>query len=421
MKPVKYASAVVLLQLPLRLLTVLGLALLAAGSVLAADVLPSIVAVMDQAKAKDWLARWEKGILQDARGRPCDRELGEELGWIVTPFLEGFHYGYVATHDSKWIDLLADWADAISKRGVGEPDGFIGWPKVGATGTEATKELYTDSQLGEAMMLRPLLLMAVEVRKTPALQDAYAAKATAWVALAERVFAKWDARGCWRTVKDSGLWVVLPFGIEQKTGTWTAGYATKDTGGFSLPDNKQNLIATWLLALFDATQKPVYKDRAEAWFRLMKSRMTLRDGGKYLVWNYWDPAGPWDVKADGAPAHWIGVHPNGGYYGIDLDGIICAYEHGLVFTKDDVARLVATNRDFMWNQQVKDVAFKRIDGEKPDPRWAKTPGVLWTALLPYDATLRTVFEANHDPASWGGMAETPRYLARFAPGLRTGR
>ena len=84
-------------------------------------------------------------------------------------------------------------------------------------------------------------------------------------------------------------------------------------------------------------------------------------------------------------------------------------------------RLAATNRDFMWNQQVKDAAFKRIDGEKPDPRWAKTPGVLWTALLPYDATLRTVFEANHDPASWGGMAETPRYLARFAPGLRTGR
>lgn len=421
MMRLEHALAVVLLHPPLRFLVVLGLALLAAGSVPAADVQPSADAVMDQAKAKDWLTRWEKGILQDARGRPCDRELGEELGWIVTPFLDGFHYGYLATRDPKWIDLLADWAEAISRRGVNEPDGFVGWPKVGATGTEATRELYTDSQLGEAMMLRPLLLMATEVRKTPALQAAYAVKATAWIALAERVFTKWDARGCWRTVKDGGLWVVPPFGIDQKTASWTAGYATKDSGGFSLPDNKQNLIATWLLALADATGKPVYTDRAEAWFRLMKSRMTLRDGGRYLVWNYWDPAGPWDVKADGSPAHWIGVHPNGGYYGIDLDGIICAYEHGLVFTKDDVARLVATNRDYMWNQQVTGAAFRRIDGEKPDPRWAKAPGVLWTALLPYDATLRAVFEANHDPASWGGMAETPRHLARFAPGLRTGK
>jgi hypothetical protein len=38
--------------------------------------------------------------------------------------------------------------------------------------------------------------------------------------------------------------------------------------------------------------------------------------------------------------------------------------------------------------------------------------VLWEALVPYDETLRKIFEANHDPASWGGLAATPRYLAR---------
>jgi hypothetical protein len=47
--------------------------------------------------------------------------------------------------------------------------------------------------------------------------------------------------------------------------------------------------------------------------------------------------------------------------------------------------------------------------------------VLWTALAPYDATLRKVFEANHDPAGWGGLSSTPQWLARFAPGLRAGR
>ena len=136
--------------------------------------------------------------------------------------------------------------------------------------------------------------------------------------------------------------------------------------------------------MHDATGKPVYRERAEKWFRLMKSRMKTRADGKYFVWNYWDPAGPWDYKPAGATRHWVGVHPNGGYYGIDVEGIVAAFEHRLVFTQDDIQRLVATNRDFMWNHEVKGAKFQRIDGGEPDKRWAKTPGVLWTALAPYD-------------------------------------
>jgi hypothetical protein len=47
-------------------------------------------------------------------------------------------------------------------------------------------------------------------------------------------------------------------------------------------------------------------------------------------WNYWEPAGPWDYRADGRTTkHWVGVHPNGGYYEDDTQGIVDAYEHGL--------------------------------------------------------------------------------------------
>ncbi|MGD0743747.1 MAG: hypothetical protein ABSA45_01195, partial [Verrucomicrobiota bacterium] len=42
---------------------------------------------LDAALVKDWLARWEKNILSDERSRYCDRELGEEIGWLVSPFL----------------------------------------------------------------------------------------------------------------------------------------------------------------------------------------------------------------------------------------------------------------------------------------------------------------------------------------------
>jgi hypothetical protein len=262
------------------------------------------------------------------------------------------------------------------------------------------------------MGLRPLVLMADQIRKTPALQPKFGASAESWLKIAEQTFVKWDARGCWREVTAGGLWVVPDFGLDAGTGKWTDGYAQRATHGFSNPDNKQNHIARWLLALHDATQKPVYRDRAEKWFRLMKSRLHSREGGKYFVWNYWEPGGPWDYNPDGSTRHWVGVHPNGGYYAIDLQGMVAAFEHGLVFKLDDMQRLIATNRDFMWNQQLNDAKFQRIDGGQADPRWKDSPGVLWTALVPHDQTLRKIFLANHNPASWGGLAATPWFLAR---------
>jgi hypothetical protein len=75
----------------------------------------------------------------------------------------------------------------------------------------------------------------------------------------------------------------------------------------------------------------------------------------------------------------------------------------------------------MWNHQLAGAQFQRIDGGKPDPHWAKTPGVLWVSLVPYDATLRSIFEANEDPTSWGGTVDAPRHLARCAGFLHDGR
>lgn len=357
---------------------------------------------------QDWLARWEKNILGRARSRYCDKEMGEQLGWLVSPFLNGFYYGYLATRDPKWVEMLIDWMDSCVRRSIEEPDGFIGWPK---SGMDATESFYTDSLLGEAMALRPVVLTADEILKTPALKGKFDSQAQAYLRLAEQVFEKWDSRGCWREIANGGLWVVPLFGIDPKTGQWTEGYTRRNTDGFSNPDNKENHIARWLIAMYDVTRKPVYRERAEKWFRLMKSRMKLRQDGTYFVWNYWDPAGSWDYKADGSPKHWVGVHPNGGYYGIDVEAIVTAFEHGLVFTKEDIQRLIATNRDFMWNQQVTGAKFQRIDGGQPDPRWRNSPGVLWTALVPYDETLRRVFLTNHNPSGWGGLSATPWFLA----------
>jgi hypothetical protein len=343
---------------------------------------------MDDAKYRDWLSRWQKNITGDARNRYCDKEMGEDIAWRMTPFMDGFYYGYMATGDPKWAAMLIDWTDSWVKRAVKEPDGFLGWPSPAAAGTPVDNldDFNADSMLSDAMVLRAVVLFSAEVRKNPSLQAKYSAKAEAYLKLAEGVYDKWEQRGAWRATSNGGeISVVLPFGIDQQKDRWTAGYATRNApgNGFSHPDNKANLVARWLLAMSDATGKPVYRQRAERWFKLMKSRMKLNADGIYAIWNYWQPAGPWDYKANGAPKHWIGVHPNPGYYQIDVAAIVDAYEHGLVFNRQDIDHLIATA-----------LAEKRY----------------WDALAPYSAEIQKKFEQGMKPDSWGGLSAAPHYL-----------
>lgn len=345
---------------------------------------------MDPAKFSDWYTRWKQYIDHDARSnRFCDREMGEQLGWLVSPYLSAFYYGYLASKDPHWIELQQNWADSLIKRAVREPDGFPGWPKVGgiAAPVENYDEFYADSMLGEAMALRPIVLMSAEILKTPALKAKYGDKAQSYIDLSEQIYAKWDSRGGWRdTDQGGGISIVLPFGIDQKTGGWTDGYKDRrdPNVGFSHPDNKANLIAMWLLAMYDATGKAIYKERAEKWFRLMKSRMKPKADGTFEIWAYWSPAGPWDYKSFHRPKHWVGVHPNPGYYSVDVEAIVTAYEHNVVFTRDDIRRLVATSH-----------AEKRS----------------WSALIPYDTQTQRQFEGTLKPDSWTGLGDTPWYLA----------
>ncbi len=236
---------------------------------------------LDPALERDWLARWEKNILSDGKNRYCDREMGEELGWLVSPFLNGFYYGYRATGDAQWLERLADWTQSWTARGLKEPDGFTGWPKSGSGGM-VEDSVYSDSLLGEAMALRPAILAARDILRDAALKEKFGQRARAWLKLAESTFDKWVSRDCWREVKEGGVWVVPAFGLDGKTGQWTENYVRRATEGFSNPDNKQNLIALWLLALHEATGKPAYRAHAEKWWRVMKSRLRTREDGKYL-------------------------------------------------------------------------------------------------------------------------------------------
>jgi hypothetical protein len=343
---------------------------------------------VDPATRETWLARWQQNILNEARTRTCDTAMGEEIGWLISPILDGFYYGYLATGDTRWLDRLTDWTDAWIRRGVTEPDGFTGWPKVGAAGTDVDdlNSFYADSLLGEAMALRPVVLASAAVLRDPALARNYGTKARSYLELARRTFEKWDRRGVWRTTDNGGMiTVVLPYGIDTTTGRWTAGERTSHDRriGFSHPDNKANQVALWLLAMSDATGEPLYRDRAGAWFQVMKSRLHLKPDGSFQIWNYWEPAGPWDYRFLGVPKHWVGVHPNDGYYATDVEAMVAAFEHDAVFTGEDIGHLIRT---------------------------AQTNERRWPALAPYDATIRARFEQSLKPDGWAEMSLVPWYL-----------
>ena len=305
------------------------------------------LARMDAAKQKSWLALWDKEISTEARERrTCDSMMGEDIAWRVAPAMHGFYYGYMATHDAKYVDMLVDWTDSLIKRAIKEPDGCLGWPGKDGTGTwvDHMEDYNTDSMLSEAMAFRPVVLMAGEIAKNPALKEKYGVKGKSYIQFVEQLYRKWVERGGWRETADGGLIsVVLPYGLDPANRQWIDFDTRNDPGhGASHPDNKCNEIARWMLAMWDVTGKPEYKDRAERWFKVMKSRMKPKPDGTYEIWNYNQPGGPWDYKPDGTPKHWVGVHPNGGYYHLDTQGIVAAYEHGLVFTKAEIDRLIAT-------------------------------------------------------------------------------
>ncbi len=431
---------------------------------------------MSEAKQKVWLSGWDQEISGESTGyRMCDRALGEDIAWTVAPMMDGFYNGYMATRKTKYVDMLVDWTDSLIKRAVKEPDGYVGWPSKAAAGTPVDNldDFNADSFLSDAMAFRPIVLMAGEMVKDPALKEKYGAKGESYLKFADRIYAKWVERGGWRETEGGGMIsVTLPYGMDPTHRKWVDFDSRNAPGhGFSHPDNKANEVARWMLAMWDVTGKAEFRERAEKWFKLMKSRMRLKDDGTYEIWNYWQPAGPWDYKADGSPKHWIGVHPHGGYYWVDTRAIVAAYEHGLIFTSEDVAHLVTTAKT-SWmdgdggnpaagmevsvlpasgtakeihacfpNSKTSGPASAgagALSGTVVSVQWdvktnkgkiavrPKTAEAavtfntdkstkvqvlrMWSGLAPFDVEIQKEFEATEQPDSWGGLGEVPYYL-----------
>ena len=315
-----------------------------------------------------WYSLWDENIQgeyqwEESSAIPYYAASGnaaENLDWQIAPVLTGLYYGYMATGNTEYVDEMVTCVDEIVNLKVMEPDGYPGWPAPDPDNQapDTTTTYNADSILGEAAIFRPIVLMAYQMATNPALQATYGAKGQSYIQLAETVYAKWVSRGGWRDVTVNGvpgagmISLILPYGMDPTNSYWID-YTTRNNpgNGFSHPENKADEIALWLLAMWDVTGNPEYQTRAAKWFTLLKYRMTLQDewpgldGSGDLIWDYWEPAGAWDYVDYSSPDPsnpklWIGVHPNNGYYQIDTECIVAAFEHGVVFNEPEITTLV---------------------------------------------------------------------------------
>jgi hypothetical protein len=327
---------------------------------------------------KAWLANVEPRL----PGCPFRSKDSGKLAWQEALFLNGFIRIFEVTRDTKWLDLLTQHFDVMAYNLERNTDGRLAWQTASFSADKTTPYDYV---VHDGEVLYPIARFIAAVSGDPTLAR-YQAQADAYRNLIEtELIPKWDRY--WRELPDDR-------GIYLFRGS-----------PMSLPHNQYSSWGKMLLVVHRITGNQEYLDKATRLGRLFKSQLRLVDD--HYEWHYWDPAGPWDCKEDGSPAHWVGTE-FGGYHAMDVSFAGELWKAKVVFDDTDMQRFVNTHLKVMWNQSIEKPAFSRaVDGAP-----SKEDGAPWVAIAPFDPTAMTVIGNYYRkrPGSWGGLRGVPEYL-----------
>lgn len=370
-------------------------------------------------------------VLQEAAQKPLLLSENDEVYfWLMSarliPLMEAYHY----SHDPAFLDAYVPLQQQVLSQRYTHPtkpewNGWFGY-KTGVDTPAGLAELDHES----IVYYVPALMFAQEVRQDPALQAKYGKLADEWLADVQRSIWAWDLRGCWHELGDKGGWYSFPTQTpDPKTGE-LVDLPGKSSGGV-FPYNKVHALDQALTLAYQITGDDKYRERMEKCAIFFKSHWRTDD--KHVEWNYRDHVFPGDyvsgVVGQGPPKTGAFVHPHPSYYILDSEDVVRLYDQGIVFTKDDITKLLQTNLEFMFMGDEKDPKFRMIDGSyKPEGKYNK--GTLWPALAHFSDRVRqlwkTQLDNKHDwtstsaleylietsqPVSW-----EPRMAAKPAPG-----
>jgi len=394
-------------MLMLRSAAVAGLLTMLSGC-LSAGVTPPTIGDPKDGLIRDAFIRHAREAAAKITVEHCKAQtMPEMFCWVELKQLGMSLTAYELTGDpTRLRDFVAGFENLRSVMTIG-PDGFRGWYGVGIEGNRnpakpdtVIDEIQTTFRaVGVMARFLELLETDKDLRKELApLRDEY-------LALIEtHLIKKWDARGSFVDLGSGGAIY-----------RWNPAY-TPRRANLTLAFEKQAIILEGWLNLYRVTRDPAHLIRAVKLGTRFKRCLKLADG-RYS-WNYWEPAGPWDVSAaePGKWKHWIGTEPKPMWYAASTAAAVMLYHHGVVFDKTDMKRFVRTQLEVCWNGDFRKPAFRRTDGAPGKGRF------MAAALAPFDERIeRFVYagERQHerfeklDNAWHGGVVADPWIRGKY--------
>ena len=239
---------------------------------------------------------------------------GGEIAWGESYRLAALVEMLEATRDPKYAALavqLGDWITRSRDDRTGLRDAVRGEVLKAWGSTNYSKGTRFVWAVHTGMIAAPMARFAAVVRHDPMLKQSWSKDADRLLRVAEDAAAVHDGEYRQGPAAEEG-YVYCP-------------YLKKH-----LPLNMQNALARAWLAIDDATQSPKHRQRVTQLAQFLKNRLRAMEDGS-SVWAYWPPLeGAGDSFEDISHAT------------INVDFMVLCFEHNIVFTRDDLARLEQT-------------------------------------------------------------------------------
>ncbi|HUS47809.1 MAG TPA: hypothetical protein VM098_06810 [Phycisphaerae bacterium] len=318
-------------------------------------------------------AAWVPTYITPERCKKTAAEQVTNYTWQLLPFSDLTLTAYQLSGDANYLEMFTRVFEAMRSALTKGPKGYLGW--FGKTLPLMQDPNDPDKKVPELLVgFRAAAVVCRFIELTdgdPALKAKYAKRRAEYLDLLEKhLIAKWDARGCWVDLGAGGAVYRGQAGMSP-----TRSRLTK-------PHNMHSIITRGLLALYRVTGRDEYMRRAVKLGTRFRRCLTLKDG--HYEWNYWDPAGAWDVHPDDAGKwkHWIGPEHSGHYYALSLTQAVLLYQHGVVFDKADIDRFLKTQTAVAWNGDLTEPKWARVDGST-DARYMQGQYIC-PALAPFE-------------------------------------
>jgi hypothetical protein len=291
------------------------------------------------------------------------------------------------------------------------PDGFLGWygkvdPDYADPNDPDRRIDAVISSFGAAEVVCDFLALVAD---DPTAAAKYAARRTEYLDLIEnQLIGKHEVRGDYVDMGQAGaIYRMPPKGLRPSVTRLT------------LPHNKNSIIVRGLLALYHLTGTDEYARRAVKVGTRFKRSLTLKDG--HYEWNYWDPAGEWDISTESANKwkHWVGPEHRGGYYASSLSQAAALYHYGLVFDSTDMDRFLRTQLDMCWNGDLEHPQWSRVDGTRP-PQYTQGEYIA-SSLAPFSEKVAEYLYAGKRQEHYLASAGDPWQGGAIAGGWLSGK